>query len=211
MSDKEFSKGAKRVLDDESQYVAGFMSLAILDQDGYARKLKGSQSEAPFHLRMDGDNYILESVFRTDPIFHQEIPAEKEFYIMGKWWMGEKHSATTEIAQLIVKDLGSIHKQLDGDKKDFTLECMIPFLPNADQKENLVMATFTTKEQRFVTKVTKCSIVIPKAKWDAWRLFRLKLWRISKAWGGNEEDKEDKDKKEDGEGEKDEKKKDNEG
>mmetsp|Transcript_41151 Transcript_41151/g.94658 ORF Transcript_41151/g.94658 Transcript_41151/m.94658 type:complete len:213 (-) Transcript_41151:85-723(-) len=212
MADKEFTKGAKRVLDEENQYVAGFMSLAILDQDGYARKTKGSQTEAPFHLRIDGDNYILESVFRTDPVFHQCIPSETEqvLYLMGKWWMGEKHSATSEIAQLVLKECPAIHKQLDGDKKDFTVECMIPFLPEADKKENLVTATFTTKEQRFVTKVTKCSIVIPKAKWDAWRLFRLKLWRVSKAFGGNDEEDKDKDKKEDGEEDGEKKKKDGE-
>eukprot|EP00971_Amphidinium_carterae_P107273 2125259-Amphidinium_carterae.1 len=74
----------------ENQYVAGFMSLAILDQDGYARKTKGSQTEAPFHLRIDGDNYILESVSAQTPpsftnAYHQRRSRCSTSWVSGGW------------------------------------------------------------------------------------------------------------------------------
>jgi len=203
MAEKEFTKGAKRVLDEGDEYVAGFMSLQIIDQDGYTKKTKGSAIESPWHLRKDGDNYVLHSVFPANHIFHQCIPSEPDHFLYGKWWLGEKAGKTTDIAELVEKDCPGIHKQLDGDKKDFEVEVRIPFLPDSNKKENMVMAKFVTKEQRFVTKVTDCYLTIPKAQWEGWKSYRLKLWRLNKAWGADDkDDKEEKDEKKEGEEEK---------
>jgi len=67
----------------------------------------------------------------------------------------------------------------------------MPFLRGAP--ERLVDVKCTAKEQRFIKKVTSASVVIPKDAWSEWKQYRLRLWRSSKSWAG-EDKKEDENK-----------------
>eukprot|EP00416_Gambierdiscus_australes_P045106 CAMPEP_0171106120 /NCGR_PEP_ID=MMETSP0766_2-20121228/64090_1 /TAXON_ID=439317 /ORGANISM="Gambierdiscus australes, Strain CAWD 149" /LENGTH=198 /DNA_ID=CAMNT_0011567129 /DNA_START=82 /DNA_END=678 /DNA_ORIENTATION=- len=192
MSEKELTKGAKRLLDEEDENVCGFCSLQLLDQDGYTKKTKGSNIQVPFHhASSEGDMIVLESVFPMNQLFYLQIPSEEGNNIYGRWWLGEKWSTNSQICELVVKDCVAIHKSLDGDKKDFILDAQVPFLRDSDTR--LVKVNVTVKEQRFVTKVARVTLQIPKAAWLEWKQYRLKLWRTSKMWGGEDKDDEKKD------------------
>eukprot|EP00414_Alexandrium_minutum_P006874 CAMPEP_0113839202 /NCGR_PEP_ID=MMETSP0328-20130328/10952_1 /TAXON_ID=39455 /ORGANISM="Alexandrium minutum" /LENGTH=198 /DNA_ID=CAMNT_0000807797 /DNA_START=96 /DNA_END=692 /DNA_ORIENTATION=- /assembly_acc=CAM_ASM_000350 len=192
MAEKELTKGAKRLLDENDEYVCGFCSLQLLDQDGYGKKTKGSSIQVPFHLASsDGDMIVLESVFPMNQLFYLQLPSEEGFNLFGRWWLGEKWSTNTQICELVVKDCQAIHKALDGDKKEFTVDAQVPFLRESDTR--LIKVNITIKEQRFVTKVARASVQIPKASWLEWKQYRLKLWRMSKVWGGEDKDDEKKD------------------
>jgi len=97
---------------------------------------------------------------------------------------------------LIPKDTQTISNKIEGDA--FVCNAEMPFLQNASSK--LVEVKFGTKEQRFVTKVMSAQVTIPKASWDEWKQYKLKLWRCSKSWAGEDKDKdkeEDKEEKKD--------------
>eukprot|EP00414_Alexandrium_minutum_P006775 CAMPEP_0113819670 /NCGR_PEP_ID=MMETSP0328-20130328/855_1 /TAXON_ID=39455 /ORGANISM="Alexandrium minutum" /LENGTH=191 /DNA_ID=CAMNT_0000787603 /DNA_START=117 /DNA_END=692 /DNA_ORIENTATION=- /assembly_acc=CAM_ASM_000350 len=184
--------GAKRLLDENDKYVCGFCSLQLLDQDGYGKKTKGSSIQVPFHLASsDDDMIVLESVFPMNQLFYLQLPSEEGFNLFGRWWLGEKWSTNTQICELVVKDCQAIHKALDGDKKEFTVDAQVPFLRESDTR--LIKVNITIKEQRFVTKVARATVQIPKASWLEWKQYRLKLWRMSKVWGGEDKDDEKKD------------------
>eukprot|EP00421_Protoceratium_reticulatum_P018687 CAMPEP_0168380460 /NCGR_PEP_ID=MMETSP0228-20121227/12371_1 /TAXON_ID=133427 /ORGANISM="Protoceratium reticulatum, Strain CCCM 535 (=CCMP 1889)" /LENGTH=202 /DNA_ID=CAMNT_0008393525 /DNA_START=44 /DNA_END=652 /DNA_ORIENTATION=+ len=196
MTEKELTKGAKRLLDEDDEYVCGFCSLQLLDQDGYAKKTKGSSIQVPFHLASaDGDMVVLEAVFPMSQLFFLQIPGEEGNYLFGRWWIGERWSTNSQICELVVKDCQAIHKSLDGDARGgstFSADAHMPFLRDCDARP--VKVSYATKEQRFVTKVARATLQIPRASWLEWKQYRLKLWRVSKVWGG--EDKNDDEKKE---------------
>jgi len=198
MTEKELTKGAKRLLDENDENVCGFCSLQLLDQDGYGKKTKGSSSQVPFHLAStEGDVVVLEAVFPMSALFFLQIPGEEGNYLFGRWWLGEKWSTNSQICELVVKDCQSIQRSLDGDKTEFSMDAQMPFLRGSDTR--LIKVNLTIKEQRFVTKVARATVHVPKAAWLEWKQYRLKLWRMSKVWGGEDKDEEKKDeeKKED--------------
>ncbi|CAE8607412.1 unnamed protein product [Polarella glacialis] len=95
-------------------------------------------------------------------------------------------------------DCKVIQKSLDGDNTEFEVEAQMPFIKNSSSK--LVKVKLTTKEQKFVTKVTSAKLTMSKALWTEWKEYRLKLWRSGKVWGGDDKDDEkekDKDEKKD--------------
>lgn len=192
---KELTDGAKKVLDENDEIFCGFSSLQILDSDGYVKKTKGSSIEGTLHLKEEGDNIVLESVFPLSPLFYLQIANEEGLYVFGRWWMADaKWGRTNQICNLIPKDCQGIQSKLEGT--EFVCDAEVPFLKDAPSR--LVKVKFGIKEQRFITKVIKTSVEIPKASWKEWKEYRLKLWRSSKSWAG--EDKaaeEEKDKKED--------------
>lgn len=192
MTEKELTKGAKRILDENDENVCGFCLLQILDVDGYTKKTKGSAVEVPFHLvSTQGDAVVLEAQLALNPLFFLQISSEEGSYLFGQWWLGDaKRSKTNQICDLIPKDCHQIQKQLEGDKVDFVVEALVPFLRNAPSR--LVQVKFTTKEQRFVTKVVSAQVTLPKDVWQEWKQYRLKLWRSSKVWGGDDKDDDEK-------------------
>jgi len=197
MSEKELTKGAKRILDDTEENTCGFASFFILDQDGYGKKTKGSNVEVPWHLvSSEGDEIVMQAELPANPIFYLQVSNEEGNYFWSQWWLADsKRSKTNAICDSIPKDCRLIHKALDGDKVEFTCEAQVPFLK--DSMRRLVTLTFTTKEQKFVTKVTKAVLKMPKASWAEWKEHRLRLWRASKVWGGKDEDDKDDDEKKD--------------
>eukprot|EP00930_Biecheleria_cincta_P096888 TRINITY_DN88661_c0_g1_i1.p1 TRINITY_DN88661_c0_g1~~TRINITY_DN88661_c0_g1_i1.p1 ORF type:complete len:202 (-),score=65.01 TRINITY_DN88661_c0_g1_i1:79-684(-) len=201
MSEKELTKGAKRILDESDENTCGFASFLILDQDGYTKKTKGAAVEVPWHLASsEGDEVVLQAELPANPLFYLQVASEEGNYFWGQWWLGDaKRTKTNAICDLVPKDCKLIHKALDGDKTDFEVQATVPFLKDSSSK--LVTCKFTTKEQKFVTKVVKAELRMPKAYWMEWKQYRLRLWRASKVWAG--EDKDD-DEKKDGEGKKEE-------
>lgn len=193
MTEKELTKGAKRILDEGEENTCGFASFFILDQDGYGKKTKGSSVEVPWHLvSSEGADMILEAELPANPLFYLQVSSEEGNYFWGQWWLGDaKRSKTNAICDLIPKDCRLIHKALEGDKVDFECQAQVPFLKGSSSR--LVTLNFTTKEQKFVTKVTKATLKMPKESWLEWKQHRLRLWRASKVWAG--EDKDDDEKK----------------
>eukprot|EP00933_Yihiella_yeosuensis_P045710 TRINITY_DN41114_c0_g1_i1.p1 TRINITY_DN41114_c0_g1~~TRINITY_DN41114_c0_g1_i1.p1 ORF type:complete len:205 (+),score=58.28 TRINITY_DN41114_c0_g1_i1:78-692(+) len=196
-AEKELTKGAKRILDEENENVCGFCAFFILDQDGYNKKTKGSAVEVPWHLKSaEGDNVVLEAELPANPLFFLQVASEEGNYFWGQWWMGDsKRTKTNQICDIVPKDCRLIHKGLDGDKTEFEVQAQVPFIKNSSSK--LVTVKLNTKEQKFVTKVTTAELILPKAIWMEWKQYRLKLWRSSKVWGGEDKDDEDKDKDKD--------------
>merc|ERR1712127_264162 len=120
-------------------------SLQLLDQDGYAKKTKGSSIQVPFHLAStEGDMVVLEAVFPMNQLFFLQIPGEEGNYLFGRWWVGERYSTNSQICELVVKDCQAIHKSLDGDKKEVVLDAQVPFLKDADTRP--VKVNITIKE-----------------------------------------------------------------
>mmetsp|Transcript_16169 Transcript_16169/g.26227 ORF Transcript_16169/g.26227 Transcript_16169/m.26227 type:complete len:197 (+) Transcript_16169:29-619(+) len=185
------TEGAQKVLDEKDEYTCGFCALQILDQDGYVKKQKGSQLEAPFHVTStEGGMVTLEAQFSLNPLFFLQLLNEEGNFLFGRWWLGDaKWTRTNQICNLIPKDVQLLHQ---GEVAQFTVDAEIPFLQNAPS--NLAKVSFETKEQRFVTKVTKASVQIPQEKWMEWKQYRLKLWRSSKSWSGEDKADDDKDK-----------------
>eukprot|EP00927_Polykrikos_kofoidii_P008982 TRINITY_DN1373_c0_g1_i1.p1 TRINITY_DN1373_c0_g1~~TRINITY_DN1373_c0_g1_i1.p1 ORF type:complete len:204 (-),score=53.45 TRINITY_DN1373_c0_g1_i1:217-828(-) len=191
----ELTEGAKKMMDESNELVCGFCSLQILDQDGYARKQKGSSIEGTLHLKStEGDSVVLEAMFPLSPLFFLQISSEEGQFIFGRWWIGDANwSRSNQLCTLIPHDCQSISNKLDG--AEFTLDAEVPFLQNAPSR--LVKVKFGVKEQRFVTKVISAEVQIPKASWEEWKEYRLKMWRRSKSWAGEDKNKdEDKDKEE---------------
>lgn len=199
MTEKELTKGAKRILDEPDENTCGFAAFFILDQDGYAKKTKGCALEVPWHLMSsEGDTVVLEAELPANPLFFLQVSAEEGNFFWGQWWLGDaKRTKTNAICDHIPKECKLIHKTLDGDKTDFEIQAQVPFLKDSSSK--LVTVKLSTKEQKFITKVVKAQLTMPKAAWVEWKQYRLKLWRASKVWAGEDKDddekKDDKDKK----------------
>jgi hypothetical protein len=190
------TEGAKKVLDESNENACGFCALQVLDQDGYVKKTKGSQIEAPFHVTTTADSILLEAQFPLSPLFFLQLLNEEGNFIFGRWWLGDaKWSRTNQLCSLIPKDVQVLHR---GDISEFVVDAEIPFIKDAPSR--LAKVAFSTKEQKFVTKVTKVVVTIPKDAWDEWKQYRMKLWRSSKTWAGEDKDEkeDDKDKKEGG-------------
>ncbi|CAJ1335933.1 unnamed protein product [Effrenium voratum] len=199
MTEKELTKGAKRILDESEENTCGFAAFFILDQDGYGKKTKGSSVEVPWHLMScEGDEVLFQAELPANPLFYLQVSSEENNFFWGQWWLGDsKRSKTNAICDLIPKDCRLIQKSLEGDTVDFECQAEMPFLKNSSTR--LVTVKFTTKEQKFVTKVVKAQLKLPKAVWLEWKQHRLRLWRASKVWAGEDKDddekKDDKDKK----------------
>lgn len=196
MAAAELTDGAKKVIDETDEYVCGFVALQVLDQDGYVKKQKGSQIEAPLHLAStEGDFVVLQADFAVNPLFYLQLTSEEGQYLYGRWWLGDaKWSRTNQICTLIPKLTQDVHKVLDTGTTEFTADAEMAFLKGAPSR--LLQVKLGTKEQRFVTKLISASVQIPKAAWAEWKQYRLKLWRSSKSWAGEDKSGKDDEEKE---------------
>ncbi|CAE8716450.1 unnamed protein product [Polarella glacialis] len=188
--EKQLTQGAKRILDESDENACGFCVFYILDQDGYAKKTKGSAVEVPWYLSSSaGDDIVLEAELPANPLFFLQVSSEEGNYFWGQWWLGDaKRTKTNAICDLVPKDCKAIQKTLDGDVTEFEVEAQMPFIKGSSSK--LVKIKLTTKEQKFVTKVTSAKLTVPKALWTEWKEYRLRLWRSGKVWGGEDKDDE---------------------
>eukprot|EP00438_Fugacium_kawagutii_P025947 Skav207672 [mRNA] locus=scaffold1857:313240:327323:- [translate_table: standard] len=134
MSEKELTKGAKRILDETEENTCGFASFFILDQDGYGKKTKGSSVEdggcglVPWHLMSsEGGHMVFEAQLPANQLFYLGVSSEEGNYFWGQWWLGDcKRTKTNAICDLIPKDQGEdcklIQKSLDGDNVEFEVQ-----------------------------------------------------------------------------------------
>jgi len=201
---KANEKAKAKIFDAQDESFCGFMKLSLIDSDGYGKKTKGADIQGPLYMVSDGASdgpVVLESEFAMNPLFYLGVPNEEGQLLWGQWWIGEKNSTLTNICSAIPKLCQAAHKDMEKTPQQFTLDCEMPLLKNAPSK--LVKVTVTTKEQKFLTKVAKVTLEIPRASWTEWKNHKLKFWQFSKnqspsaAPAGGGDDKDDEDKKED--------------
>merc|ERR1711974_268275 len=90
------------------------------------------------------------------------------------------------------------HKEMEkASSPEFTLDAEAPLLKGAPGK--LYKATITTREQKYITKVVKVTLEIPRPYWVEWKNHRLRFWQFNKNSSGQApphgggHDKEEKD------------------
>merc|ERR1711920_644320 len=148
-----------------------------------------------------GDPVVLEAEFTLNPPFYLGIPNEDGQLLWGQWWTGEKNSPLTNIGNAVPKLCVTAHKEMEKTPNEFTIDIEMPFLRHAPSR--LCKATVSTREQKFLTKVTKVKLEIPRASWTEWKNHRLRFWQFNKnqtaapsAGAGGGDDKEDEEKEE---------------
>jgi len=196
--EKEEAKAKKKWFDEADENFCGFMSLQIVDTDGYAKKTKGMDIKGPMYLVSDAkaDTVVLEAEFSANPLFYCQVPNEESLLMFGKWWIGEKPSTLTTIGASIPKSCQAAHKDMEkSSTTEFSMEVEMPLLKGAPSR--LVSATIVTKEQKFITKVVKVSLKVPRASWMEWKQHRYRFKEFNKnqagggggGGGGGEEEK----------------------
>merc|ERR1712107_266780 len=112
-------------------------------------------------------------------------------------------STLTMIGSAIPKACQIAHRDMEkASGSEFSMDVEMPLLKGAPSR--LVKATITTKEQKFITKVVKVKLEIPRASWSEWKLHRYRFFKFSKAGagggggggGGGDEDEKKDEKKE---------------
>merc|ERR1712217_1005776 len=102
---------------------------------------------------------------------------------MGNWWIGEKPSTLTMIGSAIPKACQLAHRDMEkASSSEFSMDVEMPLLKGAPSR--LVKATISTKEQRFLTKVTKAKLEVPRASWNEWKQHRNKFRNFAKNQSG---------------------------
>merc|ERR1712166_695041 len=198
-------KATGKFMDEEDENFCGYMSLMIVDSDGYAKKTKGMDIKGPMYMTSDGakaDPVVLEAEFALNPLFYIQVPNEENLLMFGQWWIGEKPSTLTTIGSAIPKSTQVAQKDMEkSGTTEFSMDVEMPLLKGAPSR--LVRATITTKEQKFVTKVVKAKLEVPRASWKEWKQHR-KFRNFGKnqggggggGGGGGDDEKKDEEKKE---------------
>jgi len=183
---KAEAKAKGKFLDEEDENFCGYMSLMIVDQDGYKKTTKGMEIKGPMYMTSDGktgDPVVLEAEFALNPLFYIAVPNEESLLMFGQWWIGEKASTLTTIGSAIPKSTQVAHKDMEKSATtEFSMDVEMPLLKGAPSR--LVRATITTKEQKFVTKVVKAKLEVPRASWLEWKQHRNKFRNFGKNQGG---------------------------
>jgi len=202
---KEEEKAKKKWFDDADEDFCGFMSLMIVDSDGYAKKTKGMDMKGPMYMVSDGaaaDPVVLETEFAMNPLFYVQVPNEESLLLFGQWWIGEKPSTLTTIGSAIPKACQIAHRDMEkSSTAEFSMDVEMPLLKGAPSR--LVKATISTKEQKFITKVVKVRLEVPRASWKEWKEHRYRFKTLGKnqgggggGGGGDDDEKKDEEKKE---------------
>jgi len=200
--EKRTNERLKRKMYDElDESFCGFMSLSLIDSDGYAKKTKGAEIKGPLYMVSEGNSegpVVIESEFSLNPLFYLQVPNEDNLLVWGQWWLGEKATPLTTICSAIPKLCQTAHKEMEkATSTEFTLDAEAPLLKGAPGK--LYKVTVATREQKFITKVVKVTLEIPRPYWVEWKNHRLRFWQFNKnssgavAPAGDSGEKEDKD------------------
>jgi hypothetical protein len=202
---KAEAKSKKKVLDENDESFCGFVGLQIVDSDGYAKKVKGMDIKGPLFMVSDGatgDPVVLEAEFAMNPLFYIQVPNDESLLMFGQWWIGEKQSTLGTIGTAIPKSCQTALKDMEkSSSTDFTIDVEMPLLKGAPTR--LVKAQITTKEQKFITKVVKVKLEVPRASWQEWKEHRYRFTQFAKnqsgksaGGGGGDDEKEDEKKEE---------------
>jgi len=191
---KAEAKAKRKWFDESDEDFCGFMSLMIVDSDGYAKQTKGMATKGPLYMVSDGaaaDPVVLETEFAMNPLFFIQVPNDENLLLYGQWWIGEKPSTLTTIGSAIPKSCTMLHKDMEKSSTSvFSLDVEMPLLKGAPSR--LVKAQITTKEQKFITKVMKVRLEIPRASWMEWKTHRHRFTVFAKNQGGGGGGGEDK-------------------
>jgi len=183
---KAEAKAKKKWFDEADESFCGFMSLMIVDQDGYAKQTKGMDIKGPLYMVSDGaagDPVVLETEFALNPLYFMQVPNDENLLLFGQWWIGEKPAPLTMIGSAIPKVCTVAHKDMEkSSTSEFSMDVAMPLLKGAPSR--LVKATITTKEQKFVTKVMKVRLEVPRASWMEWKTHRFRFSQFAKAQAG---------------------------
>eukprot|EP00747_Dinoflagellata_sp_TGD_P111570 gnl/TRDRNA2_/TRDRNA2_171250_c0_seq8.p1 gnl/TRDRNA2_/TRDRNA2_171250_c0~~gnl/TRDRNA2_/TRDRNA2_171250_c0_seq8.p1 ORF type:complete len:234 (+),score=82.89 gnl/TRDRNA2_/TRDRNA2_171250_c0_seq8:84-785(+) len=183
---KAEAKATSKFMDEADENFCGFMNLIIVDSDGYAKKTKGMDIKGPLYMTSDGatgDPVVLETEFALNPLFFIQVPNDDNLLMFGQWWVGENKSTLTTIGSAIPKFTKVALTDMEkSGTSEFSLDVEMPLLKGAPSR--LVKATISTKEQKFVTKVVKTKIEIPRASWKEWKQHRNKFRNFGKNQGG---------------------------
>jgi len=175
-------KAKRKIFDEHDEAFCGFMNLSLIDSDGYAKKTKGCEIKGPLYMVSGGDSegpVVIESEFAMNPLFYLQVPNEDGLLLWGQWWLGETATPLTTICSAIPKLCQSAHKEMEkASSPEFTLEAEAPLLKGAPGK--LYKVTITTREQKFITKVVKVTLEIPRPYWVEWKNHRLRFWQFNK-------------------------------
>jgi len=196
---KALEKAKVKMFDEKDECFCGFMQLQIADEDGYGKKTKGAEIKGPLYMVSDAaaDIVVLEAEFTPNPLFYMQIPNDDGQLVCGQFWIGEKSSTLSNICTIIPKLCTTLHKEMEkSGAAAFSLDAEMPLLKNAPSK--LVKVAITTKEQKFITKVVKVSVSIPRANWTEWKNHKIRFWQYNKNQSGaappagGDDDKEEK-------------------
>jgi len=198
---KAEAKATAKFMDESDENFCGYMNLMIVDSDGYGKKTKGMDIKGPVYMTSDGatgDPVVLETEFALNPLFYIQVPNDENLLMYGSWWIGEKPSTLTTIGSAIPKPTQVAQKDMEkSGTTDFFMDVEMPLLKGAPSR--LVKATISTKEQKFMTKVIKTKLEIPRACWTEWKQHRNKFRNFAKGGsggGGGGGEKQDEEKKE---------------
>jgi len=183
---KAEAKATSKFMDEEDQNFCGYMNLMIVDSDGYAKKTKGMDIKGPVYMTSDGakgDPVVLETEFTLNPLFYLQVPGEEDLMMFGQWWIGEKPSPLTTIGSVIPKSTQLALADMEkSGTTEFSMDVEMPLLKGAPSR--LVKATISTKEQKFITKVIKAKLEVPRASWKEWKQHRNTFRNFGKNQGG---------------------------
>mmetsp|Transcript_4915 Transcript_4915/g.12246 ORF Transcript_4915/g.12246 Transcript_4915/m.12246 type:complete len:215 (+) Transcript_4915:233-877(+) len=200
--DKE-RKAVEKIMNDADDMFCGFVKLQILDQDAYARQVKGAEIAGPVHLvKKEGGKVFLQATFAPNPLFYLMLEREPNNFLSGEMWYGDaKRSPLNLIGKIVPKSCEQIVSTMDKTKSsESTLKVELPFLANAP--ERLAPLSVVTREEKFITKVASVTLELGEAEWKEWKEYRVRFWKQTKAWGaspgdgGDEDDKKKDEKKE---------------
>eukprot|EP00746_Dinoflagellata_sp_MGD_P161351 gnl/MRDRNA2_/MRDRNA2_88452_c0_seq1.p1 gnl/MRDRNA2_/MRDRNA2_88452_c0~~gnl/MRDRNA2_/MRDRNA2_88452_c0_seq1.p1 ORF type:complete len:211 (+),score=55.76 gnl/MRDRNA2_/MRDRNA2_88452_c0_seq1:66-698(+) len=192
--ESEWDKALKKFLDEADEKFCGFCSLQLVDQDGYSRKTKGSNIEAPIQMvKGDGGSLKMVAEFsNNNPLFYVEVPNQDEIFMFGQIWYGSgSWGRTSQIMNFIPKECKKLHSQMEKEgKAAFTVDAEVPFITDAPSR--LLKTTFETVEQRFITKVCRVTVEVPVEVWKEWKSYRSRMFQSWKSWSGKDENEKKK-------------------
>jgi len=194
-------KAIDKIMNDSDDMFCGFVKLQILDQDAYARQVKGAEISGPVHLlKKEGGKVFLQATFAPNPLFYLMLEREPQNFLSGSMWYGDaKCSPLNLIGKIVPKSCEQLVTTMDKTKStEFVVKVELPFLANAP--ERLAPLNVVTREEKFITKVASVTLELGEAEWKEWKEYRVRFWKQTKAWGaspgdGGEEDDKKKDEK----------------
>jgi len=200
MTEKE-KKAYAKVFDEKDELFSGTVTLNILDEDGYVRKIKGSQTDAVVHCEKAPEGVKLISCFNpTNPLFYLEIKGEQSHYLFGQVFCGlSKGSKLMEIGRIVPKKMSELNDEMEKNNGKGSAQLEMPFVKDLAKK--LANIEVTSLEKKFKRTISGLVIGIPADAWKEIKEYRIRSYLQDKTWeglkkAGDEEKKEDSEKTE---------------
>merc|ERR1711862_913997 len=191
-------KVEKRVFDENDEAFCGYCSMQMLDSDGLPSRVKGGSVKAPVQIVSEpgAETVVFEACFLTaDPLFYLAIRSEEQFFLFGQWWMdGPKCSEGNTICTLVPTKMQDCIKQQEKTPNPFSGKAICPMLRSSTTR--LLSASFETEDKKFLTKLAKVTLTMPRQAWLEYKGYRVRAWKASKNMAAQEKDDDDEKKDE---------------